>query len=112
MVDANQPGRTGQLASGFAALGDPTRLALLTTLTDGQARSITALTEGFKLSRQAISKHLRILEAEQLLACQRVGREMRFALRPERLNDLESFLQAVSHQWDLRLERLRDHVEG
>lgn len=111
MPEANQSIRVGSAANGFAALGDPTRLALLTMLSDGDARSITELSSGFDLSRQAITKHLRILEAEQLITGQRAGRETRFALQVKRLDDLGDFLQTVSQQWDQTLNRLREHLE-
>lgn len=100
-----------QAAAGFAALGDPTRLALLSKLSDGKHRSIAELTAGFDHSRQAISKHLRVLETEQLISGQRAGRETRFALRPERMGNLQDVLQTVSQQWDQTLGRLREHVE-
>ena len=63
----------------FAALGDPTRLAIIARLADGEPRSIAALTAGAPMTRQAMTKHLRVLEDAGLVASERAGREARFA---------------------------------
>ncbi len=86
----------------FAALGDPTRLSLLTRLADGKARSIAALSAGTAMTRQAVTKHLRVLEKVGLVRGERVGRESRYALRPEPLSEARSYLDEVSAQWDTR----------
>jgi DNA-binding transcriptional ArsR family regulator len=96
----------------FAALGDPTRLALLHRLSDGQALSITGLRADTRLTRQAITKHLHVLERAGLVSNIRVGRESRFAYRPEPIADARSYLDTVSAQWDEALARLRSFVEG
>jgi DNA-binding transcriptional ArsR family regulator len=96
----------------FAALGDPTRLSLLMKLSDGEARSIARLSSDTKLTRQAITKHLHVLEHAGLVSSIRVGRESRFAYQPEPVADAKSFLDAVSAQWDDALARLRVLVEG
>lgn len=95
----------------FAALGDPTRLSLLKTLSDGRSRSIAALSADTALTRQAVTKHLHVLEGVGLVASTRIGRESRFAYRPEPLADARAFLDAVSVQWDDALARLRAFVE-
>lgn len=95
----------------FAALGDPTRLALIARLSDGEPRSISALSADSAITRQAVTKHLRVLEGAGLLRGQRVGRESRFAFRPERVMEAKAYLEAVSSQWDETLERLRAFVE-
>ena len=95
----------------FAALGDPTRLSLLTTLSDGESRSIAALAADSRLSRQAVTKHLRVLEGAGLVRAARVGRESRFACRPDALGEARAYLDAVSLQWDAALARLRNLVE-
>lgn len=95
----------------FAALGDPTRLSLLTRLSDGQARSIAALSAGAAMTRQAVTKHLRVLEKVGLVRSDRVGRESRYALRPEPLAAARSYLDEVSAQWDDALGRLKGFVE-
>jgi DNA-binding transcriptional ArsR family regulator len=96
----------------FAALGDRTRLSLLMTLSDGRTRSIAALSADTELTRQAVTKHLHVLEDAGLVSSVRVGRESRFAYRPEPITDARSYLDAVSAQWDDALSRLRSFVEG
>lgn len=95
----------------FAALGDRTRLSLLLRLSDGRARSITTLSMATSLTRQAVTKHLRVLEDAGLVAASRVGRESLFAGRPEALAEARSYLETVSAQWDENLTRLRSLVE-
>ncbi|HEX4181038.1 MAG TPA: metalloregulator ArsR/SmtB family transcription factor [Caulobacteraceae bacterium] len=96
----------------FAALGDRTRLSLLTRLSDGRARSISTLSADARMTRQAVTKHLRVLESAGLVSSIRVGRESRFAYRPEPVIEARSYLDRVSAQWDDALGRLRTFVEG
>jgi DNA-binding transcriptional ArsR family regulator len=98
-------------ASIFAALGDATRLALVGTLVGGSTRSISELAQGSALTRQAISKHLRVLEQAGIVASARVGRESRFQLRPEPLTEAQAYLARVAEQWGEALERLRSFIE-
>jgi DNA-binding transcriptional ArsR family regulator len=98
-------------ASIFAALGDATRLSLLAALAGGEVRSIARLTEGSGLTRQAISKHLRVLEKTRMVRCVRAGRESHYALDPEPLIEARAYLEGVSRLWDERLLRLRAFVE-
>jgi DNA-binding transcriptional ArsR family regulator len=95
----------------FAALGDQTRLSLLAKLCDGQSRSIAKLSADTRLTRQAITKHLRVLEQAGLVSSRRIGRESQFAFRPEPITELRSYLDSVSRQWDGALARLRAFVE-
>lgn len=95
----------------FAALGSVTRLALLSRLGDGREYSITELTDGLDLTRQAISKHLQVLQHAGLVDRRRVGRESRFALRPDPVTEARDYLASVSDQWDQSISRLRDTVE-
>lgn len=95
----------------FAALGDRTRLSLLVRLSDGQARSIAKLSADTQLTRQAVTKHLHVLESAGLVSSSRVGRESRFAYRPEPIVAAKSYLDTVSAQWDDALSRLRSFVE-
>jgi DNA-binding transcriptional ArsR family regulator len=96
----------------FAALGDQTRLSLVAKLCEGQPRSISQLTEGSKLTRQAITKHLRVLERVKIVHSVRTGRESLFELNPEPIKDLKKYLDLVSEQWDQALSRLKSFVEG
>lgn len=96
----------------FAALGDPTRLQLVTKLCEGSAQSISDLSAGSHLTRQAITKHLRVLESVGLVENLRAGRESLFEIKEKPLNDMREYLQLVSAQWDQALLRLQKMVES
>ena len=96
----------------FAALGDRTRLSLLGKLGDGQMRSIARLSADTSLTRQAITKHLQVLEKAGLVRSARSGRESLYAFRPEQIDEAKAYLDTVSRQWDEALSRLRALVEG
>jgi DNA-binding transcriptional ArsR family regulator len=98
-------------ASVFAALGDETRLSLLSKLTNAEPLSISRLTSGTRLTRQAVTKHLRVLEGAGVVRANRVGRESRFALDPKPIMDAKTYLEHVSRQWDTALARLKALVE-
>ena len=104
-------GRQRTHALVFAALGDATRLSLVAKLCGGQPRSISQLTRGSRLTRQAITKHLRVLESVGIVRGDRAGRENRFALDPRPFQGMKEYLDFVSQQWDQALSRLRSFVE-
>ena len=95
----------------FFALGDATRLSVVRRLGAGGPLSATALSEGARVTRQAIAKHLRVLEGAGLVLHERRGREVLYALDGRRLEEARAFLDAVSAGWDRALERLRRVVE-
>lgn len=95
----------------FAALGDETRLKLLGRLAAGGPMSIAQLTEGTDVTRQAITKHLRVLEGAGLVRSARAGRESQWELEPERIDDARHALDLIAAQWDDALARLKDFVE-
>jgi DNA-binding transcriptional ArsR family regulator len=95
----------------FAALGDETRLRLVARLCKGQPHSISQLTEGSKLTRQAITKHLRVLEGAGIVHGARAGRESRFEFNPKPIDEIKEYLDFVSQQWDQALARLKSFVE-
>jgi DNA-binding transcriptional ArsR family regulator len=95
----------------FAALGDKTRLRLVSRLCDGGPMSITSLTAGSKVTRQAITKHLRVMEHARLVRSTRRGRESLWQLDQQRLKDARHYLDLISRQWDDALTRLREFVE-
>jgi DNA-binding transcriptional ArsR family regulator len=95
----------------FAALGDATRLSVLDRLSHGTPQSIVRLTEGTRLTRQAVTKHLRVLESAGVVRSVRAGRESLFALEPKPIDDLRRYLETVSAQWDDALARLKAFVE-
>ena len=96
----------------FAALGDETRLALVARLAHGRSCSISQLTEGSRLTRQAITKHLRVLESAGMVRSCRAGRESLFELDPQPIAGIREYLDLVSEQWDQALSRLKAFVEG
>lgn len=95
----------------FAALGDETRLSIVLKLCDGQPHSISQLTEGSRLTRQAVTKHLRVLESVKIVYAVRSGRESQFELNPKPLEEMKQYLDLVSQQWDQALGRLKSFVE-
>ena len=95
----------------FAALGDETRLRLVSRLCDGGPMSITRLTGGSNVTRQAITKHLRVMEGSGLVRSMRRGRESVWRLDQRRLADARRYLDMISKQWDGALLRLREFVE-
>ena len=101
----------GELTPVFAALGDATRLELVARLGNGRRRSIAQLAEGLDLTRQGVTKHLRVLERAGLIVAERRGREKRYIGVPETLHNARTYLDAVSEQWDAALLRLRSFVE-
>jgi DNA-binding transcriptional ArsR family regulator len=98
------------LAPVFFALGDDTRLSMVRRLGAG-AVTATALSGEGRISRQAIVKHLQVLQGAGLVTHERRGREVLYALDPRRFDDAQQFLQAVSARWDSAIARLRKLVE-
>ncbi len=99
-------------AAVFAALGDETRLALLSRLCSGQRYSIAELTEGTKLTRQAVTKHLRVLERVRMVHGTREGRQSMFQFDPQPVIEMKEYLEMVSRHWDVALARLKSLVES
>lgn len=100
-----------QSAPVFAALGDPTRLRLVARLARGEPLSIRELTEGERVTRQAITKHLEVLAEAGLVTDRKRGRERLYALEAAPLDDARRYLDQVSAQWDKAIARLRALVE-
>jgi DNA-binding transcriptional ArsR family regulator len=103
-----RPGR----ASVFAALGDETRLRLVGRLCHGEPLSISDLSRGSRLTRQAVTKHLRVLEKARLVRGARRGRKRLFRFTPRPIEDAMGYLEHVSRQWDRTLARLKAFVES
>lgn len=95
----------------FAALGDATRLELVSRLSDGKRHSIMELTHGLALTRQGVTKHLQVLTDVGLVSRKRVGRESRFTIQPKALTEARDYLSRVSAQWDKAIARLRALVD-
>ena len=100
-----------ELAQVFAALGDGVRLQLIKRLLAAGAMSATALAGRGAISRQAIVKHLQVLESAGLVTHSRQCREVQYALDARRLQEGRGYLGAVSRHWDASLDRLRSMVE-
>lgn len=98
-------------AAAFAALGDRTRLALLSKLAGGATLSIAALGTDAGITRQAVTKHLRVLESASLVASERAGRESRYTMRPEQVAAMRDYLDEVGAHWEVALDRLKAFVE-
>src|SRR5580692_11502776 len=96
----------------FAALGDESRLRIVARLCEEGPLSIRRLTNGAKVSRQAITKHLHTLEQAGLARGSRTGRESVWKLRANRLANVQRYLDQISQDWDAALGRLRAFVEN
>ena len=95
----------------FAALGDETRLALVARLSTEGPLSITRLTAGSAVTRQAVTKHLTVLAAAGLVSDLRHGRERIWELEPAEMEAARTYLERVSKRWDQALDRLKRFVE-
>jgi DNA-binding transcriptional ArsR family regulator len=95
----------------FDALGDPTRLSLVSRLSTGEALSIARLTEGRPITRQAVAKHLRVLKRAGVVRSVRHGRERHFILELQSLDRARRHLDLVSRRWDEALGRLKVFAE-
>jgi DNA-binding transcriptional ArsR family regulator len=95
----------------FAALGDKTRLHIVARLCGDGPMPIARLAKGAKVSRQAITKHLQVLEHAGIARGSRVGREYIWGLRTQWLPEAQRHLNQISHQWDAAIDRLRAMVE-
>jgi DNA-binding transcriptional ArsR family regulator len=95
----------------FDALGDANRLRIVTRLCDGGPSSTTQVTQAVSVTRQAVTKHLELLEAAGLVSSSRRGRERIWTLQTEPLARAGDVLDQLSRRWDAAIERLRAHVE-
>ena len=86
-------------------------MQLLNRLGNGEPRSIARLADGMPISRQALSKHLRVLESAGLTSVEREGRETLYRIDPAGLLVAEAWIGEVSRQWDAAIDRLKQHVE-
>jgi DNA-binding transcriptional ArsR family regulator len=103
--------RANASAPVFAALGDESRLRLLTRLSSGPL-SISRLTEGSGMTRQGVTKHLRVLSGAGLVRGTRRGKESLWRLERNRLEEARRSLDLISRQWDVALGKLKRFVEA
>jgi DNA-binding transcriptional ArsR family regulator len=95
----------------FAALGDETRLRIVIRLAGGESFSISELSAGGGITRQAVTKHLQVLKSAGLARGVKCGREQHWSLDRKQLEQARAFLDRVSQQWDNRLSRLKSFLE-
>lgn len=95
----------------FAALGDPVRFGMITRLADDGPLPTIELQRGTGVTRQAVTKHLQVLEEVGLVTSDRVGRDRQWRMQPQRVEEARACLEQISRQWDLRLARLKAFVE-
>jgi DNA-binding transcriptional ArsR family regulator len=103
--------RVADAAVLFAALGDETRLRLLRQLSEAGPASISELAHNFRVSRQAITKHLRFLAVASIIRGKRAGREHVWTLNPSRLAEAQRCLDIIARSWGDALGRLKAHLE-
>ena len=96
----------------FAALSDPTRRGILERLRHEGALSVKELAEPLPMSRQAVTKHLNILEQSGLVEHEWRGRERVHRLKAEPLQEIDDWLAPYAAAWDKRLARLEEYLEG
>jgi DNA-binding transcriptional ArsR family regulator len=96
----------------FAALGDEMRLRLVAVLCVGGAMSITQLTSGTDISRQAITKHLGVLALAGLVRDVKIGRERLWEFEPAQLDEARKTLELIGQQWDHALAKLKAALES
>jgi DNA-binding transcriptional ArsR family regulator len=102
---------TTTLVPVFAALGDETRWSILVALGEGDA-SASALAGRFPVTRQAIAKHLAVLEEVGLVESVRVGRELRYRVLGAQLSETARRLDRIGAEWDRRLAAIKRIAEG
>lgn len=106
------PTATAEEDALWAAVADPTRRRVLDALLEQGEASTTALARELPVTRQAVAKHLVVLDRVGLVAGRRHGREVRYAIRPERLDEAAEAMAHVAAQWDRRLARIKRLAES
>jgi DNA-binding transcriptional ArsR family regulator len=91
----------------FAALGDPTRLALIQQLSHGGPASISTLADRQSMTRQGVTKHLHVLAGAGIIDGSRQGREQVWTLNPQRLADGRRHIDIIAAGWEQALDRLK-----
>ena len=94
----------------FSAVADPTRRAILDRLRRGPA-PVNDLASGFRISRPAISKHLRVLRGARLVREKKEGRQRIYQLEPERIQEVAKWAEEYRRFWKLNIESLKRHLE-
>jgi DNA-binding transcriptional ArsR family regulator len=105
-------GEAGSVDAVFAALADPTRRRLLDAIASHGSATATTLARDVPVSRQAIVKHLGVLQQAGLIDGGRQGREVRYAVRPDRLNETARWMAGLAAEWDTRLAAIKRIAEA
>jgi DNA-binding transcriptional ArsR family regulator len=96
---------TARLDAVFAALADPTRRAIIQRLSRGEAR-VTEVAEPFRMSLNAVSKHIRVLEASGMVARHRKGRDHVLSINTRSLDEVDGWIARTRRYWDARLDAM------
>jgi ArsR family transcriptional regulator, cadmium/lead-responsive transcriptional repressor len=96
----------------WAAVADPTRMRVLDALIEQGEATTTGLARGLPVTRQAVAKHLAVLDRAGLVSGRRRGREVRYVVRPERVDDAAEALAQVAARWEKRLHRIKRLAES
>ena len=96
----------------WSAVAEPTRLRVLDRLLAGGEKTATSLARELPVTRQATAKHLAVLERAGLVESRREGREVRFSVRPERLDAAAQSMAEVAAAWDRRLHAIKRMAEA
>jgi DNA-binding transcriptional ArsR family regulator len=94
----------------FAALSDPTRRAVMRSLSDDGPSTLAELASRLPVTRQAVAKHLEALSEAGLVAASAEGRSRRYRLTPRPMTDAMAWMTDVGAEWDERLDALREHL--
>lgn len=95
----------------YSAVADPTRRELIRMLSEADELPLKDLTAPFPMGRTAISKHLAVLKEAGLVSERKVGRETRYRLTPEPLQEIQDWVSYYERFWDVRLARLKSLLE-
>lgn len=96
----------------LAALAEPTRRQLLDLVSAHGQATATTLAEGLPISRQAVVKHLAVLDTAGLVSNVKVGREVRYAVRPQALDETVRWMASLAADWDRRLSKIKRVAEA
>ena len=104
--------RDGEVRELWSAVADPTRQLLVDALVEGGEATATKLAVELPISRQGVVKHLEVLERAGLVTRRRVGREVRFAVRPDALDEITQHMTQLADQWSARLQKVKRLAES
>lgn len=105
------PAGAPPITDAFGAIAHPLRRSLVAALARGD-KPVNELAAELPVSRPAVSQHLAVLRGVGLVSEQRHGRERRYHLHPERLDEVRKWMRTLDHFWESRLDRLGRHLEG